>query len=645
MSYAMNLPEWPFARKRRERKEKLASETDTEESAEPARPLPPQTPEEQRLVRMVYKHVEDSRAIREEDEGEWYTALAFMRGKQWLAWDPVQRRLKDMRDSVAGKNYKVLPQMPTLGLIATARVTASRPDVIITPLSEQELDRGATEELSAAIPYINQKNNLPKIIAQVGGYAWAATTAFNYVYWDADAEAEVPVEYDEQGTPTRYEKARVGNIKEKFVPGHDVYPEPSATDWEQVRRVVWAQEMGRDEAKERWGIKAPKQGRAQGLVSSVVRSVVEPWESTNRRRAEHSVLVLTMFEAPCAKYPEGRVIVVGDNRLLEKVTPLPAGFMPLRPLDYRTDGLQLFSRGCGLDLVGPQRDLNEMWSRWLWNIKRRPVLVSQRGVTSPDTKEAIDDVSVHERASFTEVKYPPGMNPATWQSEPYDAAGFQLSIQQAIRQLEDIAGVHAYSRGAPAESGTPAAAIRSIQDAEKEGFSGFLRNVEHFLEDRARCIAKLLAAYVREPRAWEIDDANNPGAANVSYSSLPSLRAGGLARLKVIEGSATPSTPEVMDSEILRLFELGVLGDPASPETTQTVLEALHSPGAAHVMKVKERVAKKMAAQQLQEAITEQQLEGDADPEQQALEPFDQLLARNQQNIPASVANPAGSGY
>lgn len=592
--------------------EPSASELKKPSGADKASRLPRRKAEA--LVELVKADYQESKQAREDLDPDIALAIAYEQGNQWMEYSK-ERGLFDSRTASDKKWYRKANIMRPLGRIAVARITSNRPDVTVRARSNRDLDKQAKKEAELGVAHYNTKNNIRRLINRAAYYAWCATTAFLYQGWDPYAEAEVAVEFDpETNEPTRYEKRPVGDYIEYIVPGHEVFADPRARSWEECRWIVHVQVMGLADIKERWGKSVDESSAIRTTFRSIMDSFVSPW--THTTTPKKSAEVMTRYEMPTpGMYPKGRVITVCNDEVLEYREELEFGHFPLVPVGYQEIEGTCYHRGAGPDLYPLQYDYNILRSRWLGSLRdMKLTIVRQRGdgagADATDKLKQENQEGVDETPRYRTIWYRAGRQAPQFElPPPMPASDFTLAMREIRQEMEQIGGVHRSSSGAGDPNAKSGLAIRLLQDADESSSAEFGHNFEYFLEERARRMIEILVAYVKEKRAWELNETGNSEDAELVYSGLEALRNGGMAAVNVIEGSGTSRTPEAQDQEILDLAREGFLGDMADPDIREMVLGLLNTSAASRAMEAifAQRDAK------AQEAVIKGQIEDELD--------------------------------
>jgi len=275
--------------------------------------------------------------------------------------------------------------------------------------------------------------------------------------------------------------------------------------------------------------------------------------------------------------------------------------IPLLHLGYQEQVGTCYHRGIVCDLVEPQFSYNLLQSRWLAERNNRKYVFFRdpNDGSGADIEERLQ-APVEESGNFVTI-WTKSMGQLAASPTVHSDTPEALAVLE--RQMSDIAGVHVnqlMNMGGEKPSGY---ALRIALDADNTQNAPFSARLERFIEERARRRGVILGKYVREPRAWGLDDTKNPEEGRISVSRLGALTAGGSAVVRVVKGSLTPSTPEAQDSAIQDWAAAGLLGDPADPDTQEMIFGLMASPAAS---KAVEALRKKRELDQKRQMIAAQ---------------------------------------
>jgi hypothetical protein len=552
--------------------------------------------EEKALLSLVRERLSDAERATHDLYPQWAVALAYDAGNQWVIWDAEAGALRDMRDNNDREWYRTANIMRPLLARGTSRLTSNRPASQIIPRTQRDLDRQAATELRVVEDHYEAKHDGRMQLRRMVHYGLLCTTAFLLQYWDPEAMAEVPVEWDSFGEPTRYEPRPVGDLCERVVWGHQVKLDPRADVFETCQWAALDMLLPNGEIERRYGIapSAPSglAGRVMNSLGSFGRWVIGPNANPIRNEeAPRQARVVVLYDKPTARYLKGRVIhALPDEDKILKVEPeLPMGIIPLIPLGNQTQAGTPYHRGVGFDAAQVQYDYNVLRSRWAGMLRDQKITLTREN-TDGAGADLVDDL-IEEGPRYRTIWHDRGAAAPNFNVTPVPDAGLLNALEKFERELQNMCGVHDASMGIASADAKSGYQVKLLQDADNSMMATFVQAIEQFVIERTRRRGLFAARYVKEPRAWGLDDKNNPEESDaVTSSNLPALTAGGMAVVRISEGSGTPRTPEAMDAEIMGLFQSGALGDPTTPEAQEALLSALYSPAAARAKEIVEKI-------------------------------------------------------
>lgn len=565
--------------------------------AEEKRPPERFDPSDLSAVKQILDHCAERLSVAEDGrqalEPDWAVCIAFERGNAWYEWSEEYQALIDIRDENDRRSYRSVNLITPIIGRNTSRITSQRPDINTIPKDRRrQLDLDAASEISIVNEHYDHKNDGRSQLRRLARYAQIVTTGFLLQYWDPRARATVPVEWDEDGRPVKFDERFVGDLVERVVPGHEIFADPGAMTWDTCRWLIHAAPLSPSEIRERWNVDVKGEGQTEsprgvlgmlGRLASMATGLLK-----NRPVREGPTVVYTLYQLPDPSIgaPKGRVICWTGPHLLEVADECEE--FPFLPLGWLEDDSTPYHRALVPDLVGPQYDYNWVRSRINGILRdQRTTVVREYGDgAGADLAEHLEDgprirqIFHRKGRAAPQITMPPG---------PSEAMYRQLDLIRG--EISDISGVHDVSRGAGDSNATSGYAIRLLLDQDASLQAPFAQAVETFIARRAERRARIVARYVLEPRVWGLEAANNPTDEGITVSDLPALRAGGLAVVRVMEGSATPRTPEATDAQIKEWYDGGLFGPPGTPEAADVYFRLVSSPVAARARQILDEIA------------------------------------------------------
>ena len=219
----------------------------------------------------------------------------------------------------------------------------------------------------------------------------------------------------------------------------DVFPE-QVREWSQVRNVVMRQFVPKTSLVDAFGSKA------KDLVSDTRGSDFihfDDYDDPNTsNRDDKLVLVLSYYELPSMKHPEGKYCVIANDMMLYEGI-LPGGQLPIHPVYDHEHPTHLFGESAMHQAVSVQRDLNaaEADLKMDRRMHAHPRLIAEQGslvngVTRvPNIPGAV--LEVRPNAKFT----------PQFLSAPPLASWVERAPERLRATIEDITGAHGLTKG------------------------------------------------------------------------------------------------------------------------------------------------------------------------------------------------------
>jgi len=496
-------------------------------------------------------------------EDAWY-GIAFYIGEHWVRFNRVSQVLTADNSPIwrvrMVLNY-ILPTVETF----VGKLTENRPGFMCMPATSDDDDIEAARQCDKLLEYL--WNDLGMSIKMRELAKWVACTPAGFIksWWDPTAGeefiSEVPdynAEPDEYGNqPVKTEKRKMGAPAVEMLSPLDISWDPGAKDMDNCRWMMHTNYMHIDEIRSRW----PKKGKSisptrtmqvDEFSHNVIREVRGNYgnESVDLDR----VPVIEYFEKASPRYPEGLYALTAGGIILEE-GDLPYNEFPFQIVRHNTIPGRFVGEGMVRSLIPAQKELNKSASQRIENknLHAQPKWRAEKGSVE---KGAITDepgeIIFYNRSA---QRPPEPLPPAVLSPE-------HRMIENEQRQhIEAISGIAEVTRGM-APGGISGRAIGLLADLDQTKLGPTVRELEGAIE---KLCARLL-------RLWRD---NMP----VSKSIAVIGRNTGLevfefhnrkvkdTRVRVVANSMLPRHPSYRREQVMQMFQLGVLGDPADPKT------------------------------------------------------------------------------
>lgn len=258
------------------------------------------------------------------------------------------------------------------------------------------------------------------------------------------------------------------------------------------------------------------------------------------------VRVSEYLERPTTKTPEGRRLMIANNRLILKQERYPSTLSGNNGVEPCIQKITYFptpnrDRDMGLvqHLIDPQRTLNDAVNK---EIEWKNLSLFPKIITGPG---GLKDTWTDEPGLLVRTKTGEQIQTVT---PPDIANGLFRMYEQAIADMEEIAS----QRGVP--SGVDAAkAISALIERDDMRRQFIIQALADFYSRVGRHLLYLVQEYYTEPRLLQIQ-----GRRGLSY--IPDFKGADLRgqfKVRVMPASIVPMTREAMEQKIMNLAQLG----------------------------------------------------------------------------------------
>jgi hypothetical protein len=585
-----------------------------------------QVDQAKKLMTFVKTQFDLSYRNRQEMELEWAMATAFFEGRQWFRIESQSRNLVSLQNDKEPNRYMTVNKMRPLIDGVVGKLTQCAPDSSSVPVSDNPVDRAASDEANYLISHYNRKFDRETQTKERVRWACVCGTSYLKIFWDSNREQIVP-QMDPTGTEViGHTKMNVGDVVEQILPAFDVFLDPSAKRDDDVRWLIHAMVKPLSWFVDSYGEAGkavqPDAGVGQnaGFVDAYLSGAggvgrgFTPKSSavTNDYDAKKmAAIVYEYWEKPSKLYPKGRYIVSTNSALLyagiwpyEKRDSFP--FIPLR---WQPRAGTPYGCSLGFELTSLQSTYNRVYSRLLEQFEGQKdyVLVENLSGVGADAYDNMSDEIDDKNRIYRRINYKRGSHPPTIQRAPGVGSDLFPFLQFIERDMMDVAGLHDVSQG-QASAGTPAESVRLLQRSD---------NTQH---SYVRADIETSSAKIKE---WEVSLVEQfgilPFVGNMQGNMLPldqirqgimrfdALRAGGKHRIVYVPGSSMEDSPDQKLQKLAALRQMGVLGDPMDPETNRLFVDLTSMPNASKIYEHLEKQAVKQQQMQEQQMMMMQQ--------------------------------------
>lgn len=556
------------------------------------------------LVSEVNQKYDRWREDRRPHEVQWYINAAFIRGLQWIVWNEALNKL-EIKDAPSHRLRITINRILSKYRARQAKFLKNRPDPIVLPASTDREDKLNADASQSALRYLLRKENSEGKYRTALGWAQTTGKGFWWLYWDPNKVVSIK---DAKGRTRDVAEGDVcidvGSPFEVLVADPGCQFIGSQPEIMRVKSVEVA-DLKRQYGKRAEGLKGESsvsevfqyQKQISALSSSGVGSASMGASLKSTDDEPTHIARKELFTAPCAKYPKGRYVVVAGDRLLRKQDFLPYKFYedPTNPYpviefaDTDVPG-QFWCPTIVEQMIGLQKEYNLMRSKVAEQIK----MMAFPKVIVPVQCQWPKGAWNTEPGEVIRIVLPPGV-PEPRIIHPPNLSQDVWNVMNIIRQeFDEVTNVYPASQGAVGQA-TSGFQTNLLQEAADSVHAPDIRSHEAAFENACRKIRKMMAQGYDVPRlVTVVGRAHIPDVQEFSQDQIDEH-----ADIIVHSGSALSSSPAVKTQQVIELWNAGILGDIANPETQRRALTMIDSSGIGELQQERRRDEEKSRLENL----------------------------------------------
>ena len=518
------------------------------------------------------KYVRDQWSVAEQAKSKiiekTWISLAFYTGRQWARYNRVTRLLVDDNPPSWRVRMVLNYVLPTVETLA-GKLVENRPGFMCTPATTDDDDMEAARQCEALLEYLWHETGMQVKLHEAAKWMAVCGTVFFKVWWDDEAGEEYEDEEEVQKTLDYIEK-EVGDVpperevRKTGMPVVDVISplevnwDPGAKDMDSCRWMCHSNAMHIDEIRVRW----PKKGKhvkanAAYETDAYSQQVLREFSSAGTADDVNldRIMVLEYFEKPSPRHPKGYYAIVAGDIVLEEQEILPYGRLPFIAARHNTIPGRFAGEGVVTALIPAQKELNKSVSQRIENknLHAQPKWRAEKG--SVDRQSFTDEPGEIIFYSRTAASPPEPLPPPPMSQE------HRMIEKEQIEHIQSISGVSDVTRGmAPSQTSGRAIGLLSDLDATKLGPT--VREIERAIERMCSQMLWMCREYMPAPMMINITGRNQ--AVEVIEFFSRQIKT---TRVRVNANSMLPKHPSYRREQIMQMYQVGILGDPADPQT------------------------------------------------------------------------------
>ena len=452
-----------------------------------------------------------------------------------------------------------------------SKLSTVRPKMNIMPTSSEEGDLKVAKLSRDILKSVYQKSSLNKAIIIATQWSEITGTSFYKVMWNSKKGHVICLDENKNNV---YE----GEVEVVALPPYEIFPDSnSSEDIENCSSIIHAKAYSTQQIKNIWGVDV--EGRDINVfnlehVSNMGGLGYKAGANKVISGIKHNhALVIERYESPTAEYPEGRLVIVCEDKLLyDGVLPYinkisnKRGFPFVRQTCISQPGC--FWGTSVIERVIPiQRAYNAVKNRKHEYINRlcMGVLTVEDGSVDTENLEE-EGLSPGKVLIYRQGSEPPKM--MAGESLPLDFEREEEKLLQEFSEVGGVSNVFTSSTWSRNMSGT---AMELLVEQESARLNITSDNIKNAIIEVSKQILKLYKQFAVTPRLLRV--ANSNGRVEVVYWKNSDVSCDQIEFSTENENGDSISTRR---DQILKLVEAGLLTDSdgsMSPSLKTKILE------------------------------------------------------------------------
>ena len=266
-----------------------------------------------KLAKEVSDDFERRKMERRPFELTWQLAINFLMGNQF-SYITSANEIEDEGKQYFWQEREVFNHIAPIVESRLAKLSQVRPTMTIIPASNDDNDVYSAKLGKSILKAVEHKLGLNEIISSATRWSEICGTSFYKVFWDSTSGAVIAK--DENG-----KEIHEGDVNILAIAPYEIYPDSSACEEvEELRSIIHARCYSKDEIKSTWGVdvngsdidvfsihNTPNLGGLGYQTASM---------GVSREVRGDSAVVIERYEAPSDKYPNGRLVIVCEDKVL-----------------------------------------------------------------------------------------------------------------------------------------------------------------------------------------------------------------------------------------------------------------------------------------------------------------------------------------
>ena len=474
-----------------------------------------------RFYEDIVEEVKKDFLVRQKDrkafEAQWQLNNNFLIGNQYCSIN-VLNEVEDYDKQYFWQEREVYNHIAPLIEARMAKLTRVKPKMNVLPVSGEEADIKSAKVTKDILNSVYEKLDIQKTIENATWWSEICGTSFYKIIWNKSIGKLLGK--DKNGI-----SVAEGDVEVVAIPPYEIFPESSScNDLENTLSLIHAKAYDIKAIKDIWGVSVEGEDvnvftleNAQITGGIGYNGVVG--KVANGLRSNHAV-VIEKYELPTTEYPEGRLIIVCQDKLLY-MGELPyindANGNRTYPFIKQTSnkvpgcfwGTSIIER-----MIPVQRAYNAVKNRKHEFLNR----ISMGVLSVEDGSVDMDNLEEEGLSPGKVLVYRQGSNPPEMMSSESLPADFLKEEERLIKEFSEISGVSdIMSNSSKLSQNISGVALQLMIEQDDARLLNASENIKNSVKNIAKQIVRLYKQFVFAPRIAKI--LNSGGTSELFYWS------------------------------------------------------------------------------------------------------------------------------
>lgn len=493
------------------------------------------------IVSFVQEDFRKRQQDRKPFEAEWRLNNNFLNGNQFVDIN-VLSDLDQVEKNYYWQEREVYNHIAPIIESRLAKLNAIKPEMDIMPASSSIEDKKVAKLSQDILRSVYERLDISEKISRATTWSEITGTSFYKVSWNASRGKKI---YDDKSR-----EIREGDIEVSVLSPFEIFPDSSACEEiSDCESIIHAKAYSIRAIKNIWGVDV----KGEDIdIFDYASTSSSPSSSTKKNHA----IVIERYESPSVDYPNGRLIVVCDDKLLY-LGELPyinlasgeRGFPFIKQVSIRVPGC-FWGKSVINKIIPIQRAFNAVKNRKHEYMNRLSLGV----LTVEDGSVDLNALEQEGLQPGKVIVYRQGANPPKFLEEETLPSAFEDEEESLLNEFSEISGVTNILSNRFNSTNLSGTALELLIEQDTSRLNSSIDEIDRAVKNVAKMILRLYKQFAVTPRLLRIT--NDSHESDLVYFKNTDL---GIEDIVFMSDSTILESLSVKRDHILELLSSDVL--------------------------------------------------------------------------------------